>query len=285
MVPPSSARTFEALRARHDAAAHAGARAPERSSRRPVVIFSYLNPILRYGVDRFLRDAASLGHRGPAAHRPAGGQRPGGRAAGAARARSTSSGWSRRRRGPTGWRESVPGAQGFLYLVSRAGGHRRERRRSRPTSRRSIARVRAATAAADRGRVRDLDRRAGGARRPAGRRRGGGERAGGPARARRGARGARLALERCGPRSTAPGRRHEHEPRTRLLDVYARVLAIGGVAARGRGAAERPARLHQARSRRSSLIAASVTFLRADPVRLSKYSYLTQVACRCSWAR
>src|ERR687892_1367820 len=29
--------------------------------RRPVVIFSYLNPILRYGLDRFLRDAGQLG--------------------------------------------------------------------------------------------------------------------------------------------------------------------------------------------------------------------------------
>lgn len=32
--------------------------------RRPVVVFSYLNPILRYGVDRFLRDAAALGVAG-----------------------------------------------------------------------------------------------------------------------------------------------------------------------------------------------------------------------------
>jgi tryptophan synthase alpha chain len=31
---------------------------------RPVVIFSYLNPILRYGVDRFLADAAALGVAG-----------------------------------------------------------------------------------------------------------------------------------------------------------------------------------------------------------------------------
>jgi tryptophan synthase alpha chain len=29
--------------------------------RRPVVVFSYLNPILRYGLDRFLTDASSLG--------------------------------------------------------------------------------------------------------------------------------------------------------------------------------------------------------------------------------
>jgi tryptophan synthase alpha chain len=32
--------------------------------RRPVVVFSYLNPILRYGLDRFLRDAESLGIAG-----------------------------------------------------------------------------------------------------------------------------------------------------------------------------------------------------------------------------
>jgi tryptophan synthase alpha chain len=32
--------------------------------RRPVVVFSYLNPILRYGLDRFLRDAGDLGVAG-----------------------------------------------------------------------------------------------------------------------------------------------------------------------------------------------------------------------------
>lgn len=31
---------------------------------KPVVLFSYLNPILRYGVDRFLRDASALGVAG-----------------------------------------------------------------------------------------------------------------------------------------------------------------------------------------------------------------------------
>ena len=31
---------------------------------RPVVVFSYLNPILRYGLDRFLRDADALGVAG-----------------------------------------------------------------------------------------------------------------------------------------------------------------------------------------------------------------------------
>jgi tryptophan synthase alpha chain len=32
--------------------------------RRPVIVFSYLNPILRYGLDRFLRDADALGVAG-----------------------------------------------------------------------------------------------------------------------------------------------------------------------------------------------------------------------------
>jgi tryptophan synthase alpha chain len=32
--------------------------------RRPIVVFSYLNPILRYGVDRFLRDASEVGVAG-----------------------------------------------------------------------------------------------------------------------------------------------------------------------------------------------------------------------------
>src|SRR3954466_11019017 len=31
---------------------------------RPVVVFSYLNPILRYGLERFLRDADALGLAG-----------------------------------------------------------------------------------------------------------------------------------------------------------------------------------------------------------------------------
>src|SRR5690606_13560479 len=31
---------------------------------KPVVLFSYLNPVLRYGVERFLRDASALGIAG-----------------------------------------------------------------------------------------------------------------------------------------------------------------------------------------------------------------------------
>ena len=62
--PTIQRSTFQALRAGHDARRHAGAGRAEAQLRRPVVIFSYLNPILRYGVERFLRDAASLGIAG-----------------------------------------------------------------------------------------------------------------------------------------------------------------------------------------------------------------------------
>ena len=87
---------------------------------RPVVVFSYLNPILRYGLERFLRDADALGVAGRAPHRSAGGQR------------------SRRRVAPSGspldlirliapttrperLAAAVQGAQGFVYLVARLG--------------------------------------------------------------------------------------------------------------------------------------------------------------------
>ncbi|MBA2627075.1 MAG: tryptophan synthase subunit alpha, partial [Gemmatimonadales bacterium] len=43
----------------------------------PVVVFSYLNPILRYGVDRFLADAAAIGVAGLLlTDLPAGGDAP-----------------------------------------------------------------------------------------------------------------------------------------------------------------------------------------------------------------
>src|SRR5918996_209614 len=32
--------------------------------RRPVVVFGYLNPVLRYGLDRFIRDADAIGVAG-----------------------------------------------------------------------------------------------------------------------------------------------------------------------------------------------------------------------------
>jgi tryptophan synthase alpha chain len=88
--------------------------------RRPVVVFSYLNPILRYGLDRFLRDAEALGIAGllltdlPAGSDPA---------------VETAVRRSRldliRLIAPTTRPErlsaAVEGAQGFVYLVARLG--------------------------------------------------------------------------------------------------------------------------------------------------------------------
>jgi tryptophan synthase alpha chain len=87
---------------------------------RPVVLFSYLNPILRYGVDRFLRDAESLGIAGliltdlPAGSDPA------------VEAAVHRSGLDLIRliaptTGPARLAAAVDGAQGFVYLVARLG--------------------------------------------------------------------------------------------------------------------------------------------------------------------
>jgi tryptophan synthase alpha chain len=58
--PTIQRSTFEALRQGMTLARTLELIAAARLGR-PVVVFSYLNPILRYGVDRFLRDAAELG--------------------------------------------------------------------------------------------------------------------------------------------------------------------------------------------------------------------------------
>jgi tryptophan synthase alpha chain len=87
---------------------------------RPVVVFSYLNPILRYGLDRFLREAGDLGVAGllltdlPAGSDPA--------VEDAVRrspldlirliAPTTR---------PERLRAAVEGAEGFIYLVARLG--------------------------------------------------------------------------------------------------------------------------------------------------------------------
>ncbi len=87
---------------------------------RPVVVFSYLNPVVRYGVERFLRDAADLGVAGllltdlPAGSDPA--------LEGVVRSSSLD---LIRLVAPTttGARlsEVVHDAEGFLYLVARLG--------------------------------------------------------------------------------------------------------------------------------------------------------------------
>lgn len=87
---------------------------------RPVVIFGYLNPILRYGVERFLRDAASLGVAGVLlTDLPAGGD-PAVESAIQASPLDLI-----RLIAPTTRAErlaaAVAGAQGFVYLVARLG--------------------------------------------------------------------------------------------------------------------------------------------------------------------
>jgi tryptophan synthase alpha chain len=87
---------------------------------RPVVVFSYLNPILRYGISRFLADAAALGIAGLIlTDLPAGSDR------------EVESAVQRsdldliRLIAPTTrtdrLRTAVEGAQGFVYLVARLG--------------------------------------------------------------------------------------------------------------------------------------------------------------------
>jgi tryptophan synthase alpha chain len=87
---------------------------------RPVVLFSYLNPILRYGVARFLRDAAAVGVAGvlltdlPAGSDPALEAELGGGALDLIRlvAPTTT---------PARLAAALAGASGFVYLVARLG--------------------------------------------------------------------------------------------------------------------------------------------------------------------
>jgi len=88
--------------------------------RKPVVIFSYLNPVLQYGVARFLADAGQLGIAGllltdlPAGGDPAIEERV--RASSLDLVRLIAPTTSAERLA-----EAVRGAEGFLYLVARLG--------------------------------------------------------------------------------------------------------------------------------------------------------------------
>lgn len=87
---------------------------------KPVVVFSYLNPILRYGAERFLREAAGLGVAGVLLTDVPAGSDPALEAAVQASpvdlirlvAPTTP---------PARMREALAGARGFVYLVSRLG--------------------------------------------------------------------------------------------------------------------------------------------------------------------
>jgi tryptophan synthase alpha chain len=87
---------------------------------RPVVLFSYLNPILQYGAERLVRDAASAGVRGILlTDLPVGGDAAleeslGGGPLDLIRLVAPTTTGERLQR-------SVNGAQGFIYLVARLG--------------------------------------------------------------------------------------------------------------------------------------------------------------------
>lgn len=87
---------------------------------RPVVLFSYLNPIRRYGLTRFLRDATQIGIAGLLLT-----DLPGGGDAGVEAALAASSVDLIRMVAPTTSpvriRETLTGARGFVYVVARLG--------------------------------------------------------------------------------------------------------------------------------------------------------------------
>ncbi len=87
---------------------------------RPVVVFSYLNPVFRYGFDRFLRDAAQLGVAGLLLTDLPAGSDPGIEA----QVRESPLDLIRLVAPTTAGdrlRAVTAGAQGFLYLVARLG--------------------------------------------------------------------------------------------------------------------------------------------------------------------
>jgi len=87
---------------------------------RPVVVFSYLNPVLRYGVERFLRDAEALGVAGllltdlPAGTDPAIEAAVAGSELDLIRLVAPPT-------RPERLAQAVAGAAGFIYLVARLG--------------------------------------------------------------------------------------------------------------------------------------------------------------------
>jgi tryptophan synthase alpha chain len=110
---------------------------------KPVVVFSYLNPILRYGTERFLRDAAALGVAGLLLTDVPAGSDPG-----LEDALRESPLDLIRLVAPTTpaerMREALAGARGFVYLVSRLGVTGASRSVSADLDA-SLARVRAAS--------------------------------------------------------------------------------------------------------------------------------------------
>jgi tryptophan synthase alpha chain len=88
--------------------------------RRPVVVFSYLNPILRYGLDRFLHDAENLGIAGLLLTDLPAGADPGVEGT-VQQSRLDLIRLIAPTTRPERLSAAVEGAQGFVYLVARLG--------------------------------------------------------------------------------------------------------------------------------------------------------------------
>jgi len=86
----------------------------------PVVVFSYLNPVLRYGIDRFLRDAEGLGVAGVLLTDLPAGNDPAIESAVAASQLDLIRLVAPTTR-PARLADAVAGAAGFIYLVARLG--------------------------------------------------------------------------------------------------------------------------------------------------------------------
>lgn len=117
--PTIQRSTFEALR-QGMTLSRTLALIAEAQLERPVVVFSYLNPILRYGLERFLQDAASIGVAGllltdlPARADPAVEASVGASPIDLIRLVAPTTRADR-------LRAAVQGAGGFIYLVARLG--------------------------------------------------------------------------------------------------------------------------------------------------------------------
>ena len=109
----------------------------------PVVIFSYLNPILRYGVERFLRDADALGIAGLLLTDLPAGSDPGVESA-VQRSPLDLIRLVAPTTRPERLAEAVAGAEGFVYLVARLGVTGASRALADDLGE-SVARVRGAT--------------------------------------------------------------------------------------------------------------------------------------------
>jgi tryptophan synthase alpha chain len=110
---------------------------------RPVVIFTYLNPVLRYGLERFLRDAEALGIAGVLLTDLPAGSDPAVEGAIASSALDLIRLIAPTTR-PERLASAVAGAQGFVYLVARLGVTGASERLAEDLGG-SVARVRQAT--------------------------------------------------------------------------------------------------------------------------------------------